>query len=226
MNVSFFTVLRSDPVHFLHAASLVREIETWMPSSNIVQFTDDDTPVVPGVRAVVRGLDKPLLELRLELYCKVHGQTLFVDTDVSVRADVRSVFSDEDVWDVALCDRAWPHLPQGDSVLQAMPFNTGVVFCQHMGFWPRVLETWRGYDESRRRDWMSEQWAVWEVVRSGSFRVKILPGMVYNYPPMSPDDAPGGAKLLHYKGQRKSWLTQHAERVLSTPALMETISCV
>lgn len=216
MKIGFFLALRHDPAHYLHAAALVRRCTVLMPGTEIVQFSDEQTPAVPGVTRVERKLgDLALLDLRLQHYGRL-GEWLLIDTDVLVCADVRNVF-DCGTFDVALCDRNWPHLPQGEKMLQEMPFNTGVCFSRRHGFWLEVHETWKAFDRTRRESWMSEQLAVYEVVRSGRYRVKILPGMVYNYPPQSADDIPDGAALVHFKGPRKAWLSAHATKILGQP---------
>jgi hypothetical protein len=65
---------------------------------------------------------------------------------------------------------------------------------------------------------MSEQRAVWDVIRQGRYLVKILLGQVYNYPPRDEKDACEGAKLVHYKGPRKAWLTNRYYQRLREPA--------
>jgi hypothetical protein len=203
MQIGFFTVFRSDPQHYLHAVALVASARRVMPSIPITQFTDDRSPIVPGVDAVRRLPSGPLLERRLEHYAACTGDWLLVDTDVELRADVSAVFP-ATPFDLALTDRAWQNLPQGDLVMQTMPFNTGVVFTRNPLFWQDVLATWRAADN---KDWMSEQRAVYQVVRTGKYLVQILPGQVYNCPPSSPDDPCSDAKMLHYKGPRKAWWT-------------------
>ena len=217
MTVGFFTVMRRDPQHFLHATNLVAAVRQTMPEVPIVQFTDPLTPAVEGVDRRVVLPDGPMLERRLEHYAACEGEWLFLDTDTHVARDVRAVF-DDPVFDVALVDRQWPHLPQGDQVLWTMPFNTGVVWSRQSAFWTTVLHHWRQYPDPERADWMSEQRAVYDTVRTGHYRVKILPGMCYNYPPIGPEDAPATAAILHYKGpQRKQWLTDRCSRSWREP---------
>lgn len=206
-------MVERDVSHFLHAASLVREAHKVMPGVRVVQLTDDKTSDVPGVDEVVRhpAEGRSLLSQRLAHYAACDDEWLLIDTDVSVRADIRGVFDDE-VFDVALCDRNWPHLPQGEKMLQEMPFNTGVVFSRSKLFWANVFRVWLSYPV---QDWLSEQRAVYEVVRTGQFRVKILPGLNYNYPPSSPEDAPVVAAMLHFKGDRRKWLSGYATKVLA-----------
>lgn len=214
MQIGFFTVFRRDPQHFLHACLLTSECHRVMPAVAITQLTDLDTPAVPGVDHVRRLPPGPMLERRLEHYasCPAGEDWLLLDTDISVRADVSDVFPPTP-FDLALADRHWPHLPQGDQMLLTMPFNTGVCFTRNSQFWADVLATWRSYPASKR-DWLSEQRAVYSVVRSGNYLVRILPGMIYNYPPKDDKDDCTDAKLVHYKGPRKAWLTDRYYQAL------------
>lgn len=221
MRIGFFTVFRTDPQHFLHASALVRDCQMVMPNVPTVQLTDQRTGIVPGVTDVRRAEHGPMLQRRLEHYATCDGAWLLVDTDVSVRADVRAVF-DDPIFDVALCDR---HAPESIALLQAMPFNTGVVFSRSSAFWGDVLNTWLDFS-TEQRDWLSEQRAVYAVVRSGRYRVKILPGTIYNYAPQHAEDAPKEAAILHYKGHdRKRWLSTRCYQVLGQPMRAELASC-
>lgn len=213
MTIGFFTVFRTDPQHLLHATGLAGDARQAMPDVPIAQLTDQTTPAVTGVSHVVRGRHGPMLEQRLVHYAGCHHEWLLLDTDVSIRADVRQVFAADPVFDVAFADRGWPHLPQTVDVLQRMPVNTGVCFSRSSSFWLAVLATWRAQPEPR--NWLSEQVAVADVIRSGHFRVKILPGLTYNYPPHAADDPCAGAALVHYKGPRKAWLTARCSQVLA-----------
>lgn len=216
MRVAFFTVFRSDPQHYLHAAALVQDCRAI--GARTLQLTDETTPSVPGVDAVNRLPHGRMLERRIEHYASVEGDVLFLDTDVSLRQDVRGVF--EAPFDVALTDRHWPHLPQAADVLATMPFNTGVAFSRCPAFWRDVLAVWNGYTKEQQ-DWMSEQRAVYEVVKTGRYRVKVLDGAIYNYPPTSAEDH-GGAAIVHYKGpHRKAWLSDRAYQVLGQSARSE-----
>lgn len=216
MRIGFFSVFRRDPQHYLHALSLVEDCRRWMPTVPITHLTDQSSPALPTADLVLRLPHGPLLERRLEHYANCTGDDwLLLDTDISVRADVSDVFPPHP-FDIALSDRAWPGLTQGDEMLLTMPFNTGVCFSRNPQFWADVLAVWRNYTP-KQKDWMSEQRAVYEVVRSGRYLVKILPGQVYNYPPKDEKDDCADAKLVHYKGPRKVWLTnQYYQRLRET----------
>lgn len=209
MRVGFFTVFRKDPQHYVLAEMLIRSVKTTMPGTEIVQFTDETSPAVHNVDTVRRLPSGKMLERRIEHYTKCDANDyedsdwLLLDTDIYVRRDVRDVFEGE-YFDVALADRNWPHLPPTLELTAEMPYNTGVVFCKNPAFWQAVLVLWREL-EQKKQDWLSEQRVVARVVNSGVFNVKILPGMVYNYPPASASDM-GEAAIVHYKGNRKEWM--------------------
>lgn len=200
MRVGFFTVFRKDPQHYVLAQALVRSVHATMPGVPLIHLTDDTSPQVLGTDAIVRNQKGPMLERRLEHYAQCEGDWLLVDTDVIIRQDVRNVWDD---FDVALTDRAWPHLPQPEEVYRTMPFNTGVAFSRGYAFWRDVLKVWRA---TENKDWLSEQRAVWQVVRTGQYRVKILDGMTYNYPPKNQTDTLQNVAIAHYKGPRKEWM--------------------
>lgn len=215
MTIGFFTVLRRDPQHALHAVGLVESIRRAGGDHQIVQLTDETTPAVTGVDDVRRLPAGPMLERRLEHYSTCDGDWLLVDTDVQILVDVGSIFCGQ--FDLAVADRNWPGIPQGDATMHTMPFNTGVVFSRTAAFWQDVLAAWRAFSPDQR-DWMSEQRAFYQVVRTGAYRVLILPGEIYNYPPRRANDPCTAVRIAHYKGgERKIWLTDQIRRRWQQP---------
>ena len=215
MKIGFYTVFRHDPQHYALAQVMLRSIRRVMPDVEIVQFTDETSPAVHGVDSVRRKSHGRMLERRLEHYADCHGDWLLLDTDTKVQRDVCDVF--EHAFDVALADRHWPHLPATPELTAKMPYNTGVVFCRKPEFWQAVLRTWRAYPKEQQDDWMSEQQAVADVLRTTNFKLLVLPGMTYNYPPLRKNDpAIASCAIAHYKGDRKSWMRDD----LSTPAVV------
>ena len=219
MTLGFFCVFRRDPQPYALAARLVASARRILPDVPIVQFTDPTSPPVPGVTSVARGPRLPMLESRLTHYATCEGDWLLVDTDVELRQDVSAVFPPH-AFDLAVADRNWPGMPQGDEVMLSMPFNTGVVFSRNPAFWQTALATWQAYPADTR-DWLSEQRAVYDTIRTGRFLVQILPGQVYNYPPRGPDDPCTGAAIVHHKGPlRKDWYLARSAAIDPAPALV------
>ena len=205
MRLGFFTVFRKDPIHYVLAERMLGSAKRAMPDVECVQFTDAKSPLVYGADRLVRRPHGKMLERRLEHYADCAGEWLLVDTDAVINRDVRHVFDDE--WDVALTDRLWTHVNQPADFVRDMPFNTGVCFSRSPEFWRAVLMTWRSFSEEQQKDWMSEQRAVAEVVRKDVFTVKVLPGMIYNYPPTTDTDAGlREAAIVHFKGPRKAMM--------------------
>jgi hypothetical protein len=219
MKVGFFTVFRQDPQHYVHAELLTRSVRAAMPGIEVVQLTDETSPPVLGVDAVLRKPNGPMLERRLEHYASLDGPWLLLDTDVLVQTDVRAIFNHN--FDVAMADRNWPHIPPTPELTAEMPFNTGVVFSRSKAFWAEALNVWRGFTEEQRRDWLSEQRAVAKTVASALFRIGVLPGMTFNYPPVSATD-PGmeGAAILHFKGPRKPWMAEVFKKASTKTAVV------
>lgn len=203
MKIGIFLVFRKDPQGYVLGGKLVQSIRKHMPGEEIVHLTDETSPQLIGTDLVRKVPNGKMLECRIKHYSECEGEWLLLDTDVMVKQSVRDVFNDAS-WDLALADRNWSHNPQTHEAFTQIPYNTGVVFSRNNMFWHFVLDEW---SKAKENDWNSEQRAVWQVIRTGQFRVKILPGMVYNYPPKDQKDPCTGAALVHYKGQtRKLWM--------------------
>jgi hypothetical protein len=84
VTLGFFTVFRRDPQHYVCARLLVRSAQYFMPGLEIVQLTDEKSPVVPGVDAVRRLPHGRMLERRLEHYAGCDGEWMLFDTDTVV----------------------------------------------------------------------------------------------------------------------------------------------
>lgn len=208
MTVGFFTVFRKDPLHYILADILVRSVRAAMPDVEIVQFSDETSPQVPDTARIIRKPHGKMLERRMEHYASSEGEWLLVDTDCVVQCDVRAVFDDPG-FDVAIADREWSLVKDHHKYTKTMPYNTGVVFTRTPAFYARALEIWRTYPDDKKAQWYSEQWAVADAAAEARFRVKVLPGMVYNRPPATLQEDVSNASILHYKGdERKRWMLQ------------------
>lgn len=218
MKVGFFTLyhggLRYDnTVHLVLADMMIRSVRKTMPEVEIVQLTDERTPQVMGVDRVQRlNSDVPMAIQCVRHYAACEGDWLLVDTDVLVQDDVRDVF--EEPFDVAVCNRDGT-LVDGEEDLQMMkdmPHNIGVMFSRSPAFWKEVEEKMQTMTDQRKH-WMGNQYAACEVIASGAFTVKILPGIQYNYAAHNRDDRCESASIAHYKGQmrKKLMLDRFAE---------------
>lgn len=208
---------------YLAAAALVQSVRTTMPGVQVFHFTDEQSREIDGADYVIRKPRERMARLRMRHHAECHGDWLFLDTDVLVHEDVRSVFRHR--FDIAITVRDWEHLKPAAGFTERMPFNTGVVFSKSQQFWADV------YDHlclmpKPDQTWMGDQMAIGDVVATKRFNVLELSGLRYNFPPSIGDDDDGGsddleakAAIVHFKGpKRKPLLLRRLKK--------ELLSCV
>lgn len=184
------------------ARALVRSVREVMAGVEVVQFTDDDSPTVEGVDRTCRLPEEPMARLRMRHHATVTGDWLFVDTDVLFQRDVRDVF--KNAFDLAVADRDWDHVKPAAGFTERMPFNMGVVFSRTPAFWAECLARLKELPKPKQR-WMGDQEVFCDILSEQRYRVALLPGAIYNYPPsLSGHDAiEASAAILHFKGERR-----------------------
>ena len=198
-------------------ALTVAAIHRVMPGVPVYHLTDEDTPPLAGVDHVVR---RPILQRELMLQRVMHfaalpeGDWLWMDTDVILQRDVRPVFQ-HPRFEVAVTDRFLAMgLPPDAMILntemsQCYPYNTAVVFTRSRAFWQDVVRYYHERVNPIRYEWLGDQEAINGVVKSGNYRVLVLPGYLYNYVPTGATDDLSGKFGIHLKGSSKrSYCTQ------------------
>lgn len=202
MRVGFFCQTPGE--HLDMASHLVRSVRESMPGVEVFHLTNGGCPAADGVDGVIRlSGDMPMAIRRVAIHSMLAGDWLFVDTDCVIRKDVRHVFDDEFM--VALTDRKgsiWERSEYG----KLMPYNMGVTFSRSPGFWARVLEGMNSVGDDLKQ-WCGDQLVVCKIAALNVPGIKVLPGRVYNYTPEKRGDSLDHAAIVHYKGERKKWLT-------------------
>lgn len=202
MRIGFFCMSES---HLSMAALMLESVRTSMPGVEVHHLTDDKCRSLEGVDDVHRlGGDIPMAVRRMTHNASCEGDWLFVDSDVIFQQDVRNVFDEQ--FDVALTDRIGT-ITYEIEYAKAMPYNLGVAFSRSSAFWKRVLYHLRTLSP-KYQQWEGDQLVICEMIKqrvSSDFKVKILPGRMYNYPPKFAGDGKHAA-IVHYKGHRKQWL--------------------
>ena len=187
--------------HWAIAKSLIASSKQAMPDVEVWQLTDGNTPKVPGIDGCLRvGGDMPMAVRRVTAHSMLHGEWLFVDTDVVIQKDVRHVF--ESAFLVAVTDRVgslWEHSPD----VKDMPYNMGVTFSRSPKFWEDVKERLLQLDPELQQ-WCGDQLVVCSL--AGPKYLKVLPGHIYNFTPGTRDEDRSHAAIVHYKGARKAWI--------------------
>lgn len=187
MKVGFYHTGPPSP----YAAAMVASVRRVMPDVDVAQLPAPDGPIARAV---------------LEAYASVEGEWLFVDTDVILQEDVRSIF--DQPFDVAVATREGTFRPgeDGSKFMTRMPFNKGVVFSRSQPFWRAALDRITEMKPAAQ-GWMGDQQAMCDVIASGAFRVVTLPNR-YNYPPQFRGEPVADKAALHFKGPRKPWMLE------------------
>ena len=189
----------------------IASVRKAMPGVEVFHLTDADTPMVEGADGVKRvDVKLPMAVRRMMHNAQLDGDWLLIDCDIIIKKDVRHVFDES--FDVALTDRIGTDM-EGTSYGKAMPFNMGVAFSRSPAFWQRVIRHMSSLPMDLQ-SWTGDQLVVCAMVRQGladDFKVKILPGLTYNYPPLSVDDPRmENAAIVHFKGARKKFIKEAA----------------
>jgi lipopolysaccharide biosynthesis glycosyltransferase len=201
MNVGFYLISNHDPGSYLRADMLIRSIKKTMPGKEIAQFTNKTSSVLYGIKEIRKNA-----AVRLEHYAQMSGDWMFIDTDTIVQNDISSVF--DKPFDIAIADRNGSLLPSEaeSDFMKQQPYNLGVVFSRCPEFWKETVREWNTFPDSYRKQLVSDQCAVNNVIRKYKFDVLILDGEVYNYSPHDPNEDVSNHSIVHYKGIRKEWM--------------------
>lgn len=189
----------------------IASVRKSMPGVEIHHFTDTHTAPINGVDGTVAiSGAMPMAVRRMTANSQCEGDWLFIDCDVIVQKDVRAVFEDA-AFDVALTDRSGT-ITNEAKYAAVMPHNIGVTFSRSPAFWKTVLEYLKKLP-LKLQEWEGDQRIVNAIVAAGGvgFNIKIVPGLLYNYPPRSADDPRiSEASIVHYKGNRKTFILKEA----------------
>lgn len=186
-------------IHFEIAASMIESARVTMPGVDIWHLTDGKSREIEGVDNVKRlDGEMPMAVRRVSLHASVYGDWCFVDTDIIFQKSVEHVFEDK-TFDIALTDRVGTEM-DNTSFGAEMPYNMGVTFCRNPAYWAKV----RHYllsQSPQYQEWMGDQMVVCNMMTAGNFgfKAKVLPGRIYNYPPVG-EESVEHAAILHYKG--------------------------
>lgn len=206
MNIGFFCTAKS---HLGMAKLMMESARDVMPHAKVHHLTDEHCPPLEGVDStrVFHG-EMPMAVRRMLHHASCQGEWLFVDSDVIFQRDVSDVFKEP--FDIALTDREGT-ITNEAKFAEVMPYNIGVVFSRSPAFWMKVVDYLQTLP-SKQQEWMGDQIVVNAMVKKGDhgFNIKFIPGATYNYPPKSATDDLSGASIVHYKGNRKQWIPQHA----------------
>jgi hypothetical protein len=181
---------------------MIQSVRKAMPGVKIIQLTDMTTKALPADEVVRQPWDGEHLVLhRFMRYAEVNEPCLFLDTDIIVRDSLEPEF--ELGWGVMVTRRTAPVLdPNGNNITGIMPYNSGVIGVKDFGYLRECVSLIQGMGEDKKL-WWGEQHAMAQIQYKNKYDVPIE---VYNYTPMRQDESFRGRKVLHLKGERKSWM--------------------
>lgn len=209
MNVGFYHASAPNSPTVEMALAMVRSVRQAMPNVAVVQFTHVHSVIILDVDSVsAAAVEQPIALAVLEAYASVEGEWLFLDTDVLVQQDVRSVFLRP--FDVAVAERAGTLQAHevGSKFMEQMPYNKGAVFSRSQAFWQEATARLRTMPPAQHA-WMGDQRAMCQVIASGKYAVEFLPNR-FNYAPHRKNEDLSDKAILHFKGPRKPWMLGRA----------------
>ena len=181
------------------ADGLVENIQSVMPGVKIIHLTDEDTPAVKGCDILRIKRKVPPMSWRLIVQSLAHAvedEILFTEPDVRFNENVLDVFEKD--FDVTVADREERAVFRGREVL---PITLGANFSRSGQFWTDCAKHCLTL-ERKEQIWGGDITSVSHVMPR--YNVLTLPAESYNHVPKTREDRSG--KMLHYKGNRKSWL--------------------
>ena len=193
------------------AEDLCANIKAVMPGTRIVHVTDALTAPLdgPDERFIVER-EVPLMTWHMLCHERAQSladEVLFTEPDVRFRADILHVFDDPD-FDVAVTERevdsTWDINGQKVLLSAVAPYTLGTTFSRSASFWKEVTAHCATLGE-KEQHWLGDMLALYAVMQTGRYRVKVIPGPIYNHIPCSREDD-CDVKVLHFKGMRKEWL--------------------
>ena len=196
------------PIYRPLAEGLVQNIRSVMPGVSILHVTDDFTPVFSGCNTLRVPRKVPPMSWRLVAQNLAHAaedEILFTEPDVRFNENVMDLFKED--FDVTVSDREKPTILKGKIV---KGITLGLNCSRSYDFWKDAAKHCLTLDH-KEQVWGGDMYAVEHVVNSGKYKVLTLPAGIYNHVPCGPEDKSG--KVLHYKGNRKTWLFPAMEEV-------------
>lgn len=213
MKLCFFAYGDNENIRRM-AEMMVRSARRHMPGLPIIQATDADSAqydFVDGVQRVNSILADPPALMLAKHYAMLDEETIFLDADIIVRADLREVFSAE--FDVALCERSL-----GDRMKLQQRFLGGVEWFRNPTFGAAVYQevSQMGFGE---QFWYGVQIAFHKLYHSHRFNILSMPCRHWNYAPKMPQGEhqpiPDDVRAVHYKGSRKNWMLRDAHGLMA-----------
>ncbi len=206
---------RLSPIYRTLAEGLCENVKAVMPGTKIVHVTDKATAPLngPDERFYVKR-DVPLMTWHMRCHAESQSladEVLFTEPDVRFKSEILHVFDDPD-FDIAVTEReldsTWDINGQKVLLSAVAPYTLGTTFSRNRRFWEEVTEHCAMLGD-KEQHWLGDMLSLWAIMQTGRYKVKVIPGPIYNHIPCSREDA-CDVRVVHFKGMRKEWLMAQA----------------
>lgn len=206
---------RLTPIYRGLAESLCENLHAVMPGVSVVHVTDNRTAPIRGADDVlIVPRDVPLMTWHMRCHAEAQSlgeEVLFTEPDVRFKSEILHVFDDPD-FDIAVTERevdsTWDIDGRKVLLSDVAPYTLGTTFSRSEEFWREVTAHCAGLGD-KEQNWIGDMLSLVAVINTGKYKVKILPGQIYNHIPCSREDS-CDVRVLHFKGMRKEWLFTQA----------------
>ena len=147
---------------------------------------------------------------------KVYGPTVFIDSDMILINNIDDFIKIKD-FDFSVTKRQrksmfkklnydshkkkFPQLTN-KTLGETMPYNGGIYYSKNIETLEFMLEAFKNMG-GEYFEWYGNQIALYEMVKSKKFKVKIFEDEIYNYTPSDIGESHLGRKILHFKGTKR-----------------------
>jgi hypothetical protein len=163
------------------ALVMIESVRKHMPGVTITQLTDNKSRRVYGVDEVRRVEAVSYPYLLYKHMAELPTPFIRVDYDMIFQGDITHILDDDIDFAMNL---------HGDPKVLGSRWGKTYPYARHL--------------ESGRDGWLGLIPSINEALVN--YRVKALPGEIYNYTPIDRNDRPKDALVIHYKGNRKHWM--------------------
>jgi hypothetical protein len=192
-------------------------IRKFMPDATITQATNYETPAIPGVDRVARFKSDKILNRETVGYIGCgflsqlnYKEMIFIDPDMMFNANVEHLFDGD--FDISVATRM-KNDPMKEPFRSMFPYNS-LVAVKGPAFWKDCYHAFLEFDVN----WWTSMEVLKMVIDSGKYKVRRLPGEIYNHiDTNSVDDFDRTAKVFHFKGNEtvKAYMKPFYERYIA-----------
>ena len=214
---------------------LAHSIKISHPDSFIIQIAEFDAKSIDTVDHVerVNFFHETFIYDRTKAQRDIvnkFGPTVFLDSDMLIIESINEFFNIQD-YDFSITMRSKDYnqfvlLPNklhkqkfpeiiGKKVGDLMPYNGGFFYCKNVKTLEYMLSSYKNITKNYY-EWYGDQIALKALIDNHMFKIKFFDGNIYNYTPNSISEDFSDKKVLHFKGNKKTYFKPIYRRLFNT----------